>query len=57
MLTHGGPGSVTETLSFFIYKAGFKWSDMGYASALSFVFMAIIIVLSYLLIRLIGREA
>lgn len=57
MLTHGGPGSVTETLSFFIYKAGFKWSDMGYASALSFVFMAIIFILSYLLIRLIGREA
>ena len=55
VLTHGGPGSSTETLSFYIYKVGFMYSDMGYASALSYIFTITIIILSFLLVRLISR--
>ena len=34
--TNGGPGYVTETLATYLYKAGFRNDQMGYASALAF---------------------
>jgi len=43
VLTVGGPGISTETASFYIYVVGFRYFDMGYAAALSYI---IIIILS-----------
>lgn len=37
ILTRGGPGNATETLSYFIYRTAFESFDLGYASAISFV--------------------
>jgi len=37
ILTRGGPGNSTETLSYFIYRTAFENFDLGYASAISFV--------------------
>ena len=37
LITHGGPGDATQTLSHYIYYQGIKYSDMGYASALSYL--------------------
>ena len=37
ILTRGGPGNATETLSYFIYRTAFENFDLGYASAVSFV--------------------
>ncbi len=34
--TNGGPGYATETLATYLYKAGFRNDQMGYASALAF---------------------
>nr|WP_263327061.1 sugar ABC transporter permease [Neobacillus sp. Marseille-Q6967] len=42
-LTHGGPGSSTEVLNFLIYKTGFRFFDMGYASALGYILALITI--------------
>lgn len=42
-LTHGGPGSSTEVLNFLIYKTGFRFFDMGYASALGYILAMITI--------------
>ena len=36
MLTDGGPSHATQTLAHYIYVQGFKYYDMGYASALSY---------------------
>lgn len=55
-LTHGGPGTATETLSFYIYKVGFMYFDSGYASALSFAFMLLIFVLSLAIFRIMSRD-
>jgi multiple sugar transport system permease protein len=52
-LTGGGPGSSTETLAFFIHKVGFKWFDMGYASALAWILTAIMMAISIWYVRLI----
>ena len=33
MFTQGGPGTSTESISWYIYQLGFKFFRMGYASA------------------------
>ena len=52
-LTAGGPGTVTEVVSLFIYRTGFRFFHMGYASALSWVLLVITIVISQVYIKLI----
>ena len=44
VLTGGGPGTATETLTLYAYQEGFKKFNLGYASALSFLFLVVIIV-------------
>jgi multiple sugar transport system permease protein len=43
VLTGGGPGTATETLTLFAYNEGFKKFNLGYTSALSFTFLIIVI--------------
>lgn len=45
IMTGGGPGIATETLTLFAYQEGFKKFNLGYTSALSFLFMIFIIVI------------
>ena len=44
VLTGGGPGTTTQYLSLYIYRIGFKFSDLGQASALAVVVMVAMIV-------------
>jgi multiple sugar transport system permease protein len=46
LLTRGGPGSASESLSTYIYKASFIFYDMGYAMALSLIALMCIIFVS-----------
>lgn len=48
VLTKGGPGNATITLVYYIYNSGFNNLDMGYASSMSLVLFAIILVFTYL---------
>ena len=50
-LTGGGPGNATETLNYFVYKNGFRFFDMGYASALGYILMAIMFVAAYFYVK------
>jgi multiple sugar transport system permease protein len=50
-MTRGGPLDSTKVLVYYIYQQGFRFQDMGYASALSIVAIAILVVVSYLLMR------
>jgi multiple sugar transport system permease protein len=45
VVTNGGPGIATETLSYYGYTTGFKFLDIGYSSAMSIVMLVIIIVI------------
>jgi multiple sugar transport system permease protein len=47
--TKGGPGTKTELLSYYSYKQGFEFFNMGYALALSWVLVAatLIIAIAY----------
>ena len=52
ILTEGGPGFATETASLYIYRTAFRFSNFGYAAAMSFVLLAITNVISVGYIRL-----
>jgi multiple sugar transport system permease protein len=56
VMTNGGPGTSTETLSFYTYKWGFKFFQMGYASALSFVMLIMVIIFANILILATARK-
>lgn len=44
VLTGGGPGVSTETLTLYAYQEGLKKFNLGYTSALSFAFLVIVLV-------------
>ena len=56
ILTEGGPGFATETLSLYIYRAAFRFSNFGYAAAMSFVLLIITNLISAGYIRLLQRR-
>jgi multiple sugar transport system permease protein len=39
MLTQGQPGTSTETISWYIYQVGYKFFNMGYAAAVSYLLL------------------
>lgn len=58
ILTRGGPGSSTETISYSIWKNAFTSLDMGRSAAASFLLLAAILVLTVCLVRVmdVGRD-
>src|SRR6201988_441374 len=51
ILTEGGPGFATETISLYIYRTAFRFFDFGYAAAMSFVLLALTNVISAMYIK------
>lgn len=51
ILTRGGPGFRTETMSYYVYLMAFRKLSMGDAAALSFILLIIILIFSIILIR------
>ncbi len=56
ILTEGGPGFATETISLYIYRTAFRFFDFGYAAAMSFVLLALTNVISVFYIRFLKHE-
>ncbi|WP_313996537.1 sugar ABC transporter permease [uncultured Paenibacillus sp.] len=56
ILTNGGPGVSTELFSSQIYRIAFKFWETGYASAVSWVFLIVVMVITSLFIRFLYRE-
>jgi multiple sugar transport system permease protein len=56
ILTEGGPGFATETVSLYIYRTAFRFFDFGYATAMSFVLLLLTNVISVFYIRLLQRH-
>jgi multiple sugar transport system permease protein len=57
LLTQGGPGSATETVSLYIYRTAFRFSNFGYAAAMSFVGLIITMLAARGLMRLMKVRA
>jgi multiple sugar transport system permease protein len=54
-VTRGGPGDFTESIAWYTYKVGFTYFELGYAAALSFLQLLVIIILGRFLLRQLGR--
>ena len=54
ILTDGGPGTVTEVTNFYSYIQAFNFSYLGYSSAITVVLVAITVLLSWAIIRMVG---
>lgn len=55
VLTRGGPGSATETLSYYNYLQGLQFFSFGYAAAMSFVQIILLSVIAAVLVRRIRK--
>ena len=55
-LTEGGPNKASEVLLFTIYQEGFVYLRVGYASAMTVIFLAILVVLMFLQYRVLDRK-
>ncbi|MBC6463544.1 carbohydrate ABC transporter permease [Actinomadura sp. HBU206391] len=56
VMTGGGPGNKSQTLPLYMYQEAFKFSQMGYGTAVAIVMLAIGAVFSVIYIRLLRRE-
>lgn len=54
-LTGGGPGTSTETISFYAYINGYSFFQMGYAAAVSYLLLIILIILITIFIKTAGK--
>jgi multiple sugar transport system permease protein len=53
-VTAGGPGRLTETISFHIFNRMFQGFQVGYASAVSYVLFGVSLLWSIVIIRVVG---
>jgi multiple sugar transport system permease protein len=57
LLTNGGPNGATRSVLEYIYDVGFTGYRLGYASAISYLFFALIIVISVVQLRVMNRKS
>lgn len=55
--TGGGPGSATESLTMYIYKTALTFGNYGYAAAMSFVLLVLVIIFALVFLGLARRAA
>ncbi|WP_248924268.1 carbohydrate ABC transporter permease [Paenibacillus hamazuiensis] len=56
VMTDGGPGFATETLTYIVYKVGFGELRQGYGTALSLVLFVLILIVSLIQIKLLRKR-
>lgn len=54
ILTTGGPNNATMTITLYLYETGFKYFEFGYASALAYVLVVIIAIISWVQLKVVG---
>lgn len=55
-ITKGGPGFASDTLVYALYREGFVYFKAGYASALTMVFLGLLLIITLVKVRLIERR-
>ena len=56
ILTQGGPGFATETVTLYIYRTAFRYWNFGYAAAMSFVLLAATTIIARAFLRLLREQ-
>lgn len=57
LLTAGGPGDRTTTITIYAYKTGFSGFEIGRTAAIAWIFVVILLVVSAPLLRTLLRTA
>jgi len=57
VLTSGGPLGATKVIVFYMYEYAFKFFEMGYASAVAYIFFAILAILTLLQVKFMKTRA
>jgi multiple sugar transport system permease protein len=57
ILTRGGPGAATETISMYMYNNAFVYFRMGYVAAAALIVLSLVIAICLALSRLLKRHA
>ena len=55
VMTNGGPANATLFYMLYLYRVGFQYAEMGYASAMAWLLFAIVLLMTLLLFRSSGR--
>ncbi|MEM7034109.1 MAG: sugar ABC transporter permease [Chloroflexota bacterium] len=50
-MTGGGPGDATQALNYFVYLNGFRFFDLGYASALGYILLLMMFLAAFFYVR------
>ena len=56
VLTNGGPGTTTEVATLMVYKATFRFSQIGYGAAMALALLALVMALSFAIVRVLRGE-
>lgn len=51
IITQGGPNDATNFIAYYIYKNGFSYYDMGYASAMSWIMLVVISIVTLVIFK------
>jgi multiple sugar transport system permease protein len=57
LITEGGPGSSTETIAVYVYRLAFQFFKTSQASALAYIILFVVIVLTNLYLYAVNRRA
>ena len=55
MLTNGGPGTATQTLSHYVYTQGFKYGSLGFSASVAWLMVIPMIALTFAYARFVFR--
>ena len=56
IMTQGGPGTVTETVSYYAFLTGFKFFRIGYAAAMSLLLLAVTAIICTGIAKVLHKE-
>ncbi len=51
VLTNGGPVNSSTTLVYYVYRNAFEFAKMGYSSALSYILFGLLLIFSFILVK------
>lgn len=56
VVTGGGPGDASQTVSLYVYKSGYLSGNIGYATMMAEVFLIVVVIVIVLLLATVGRR-
>ena len=57
VLTNGGPGTATQTMTIYSYFQSFRWFNFGYGAALSVIMLAVVTLCCTVTVLLMRRDS